>query len=182
MAVGARRRVRPRVAWPRAWWRRDSRRRSARPLLAWLAAALIGAAGSSCGKPAPRPPSARAITSLTIIVVPPGGGQANSTFLPDGTVRGGHLSGDPRPMVYQDEKHLDSATVKAIWTAARALGDTLLGTNVNPDSTYQGYVILQVTFDQGPMASLAWPFRGEHADARVRALVALLMEHRTGGW
>ena len=143
---------------------------------------LLWGAGVSCGKPGPRPPSARTITSLTIIVVPPGGGQANSTFLPDGTVRGGHLSGDPRPFVYQDEKHIDSATVKAIWSAARALGDTLLAANVIPDSTYEGYVVLQVTYDREPQANLAWPFRGAHADARVRALAALLMEHRTGGW
>ena len=153
-----------------------------RIILLVMASGVLCAAGAACGKSSPRAPSARVITSLQIIVVPPGGGQANSRFLPDGVVRGGHLSGDPRPMVYQDEKHLDSATVRAIWSAARVLGDTLLATNVNPDSTYQGYVILQVTFDQGPMASLVWPFRGEHADARVRALAALLMEHRTGGW
>jgi hypothetical protein len=146
-----------------------------------LASGLLCAA-ASCGKPGPRAPSARTITSLTIIAVPPGGGQANSTFLPDGTVRGGHLSGDAPPMVYQDEKHLDSATARAIWSAARALGDTLLALNVMPDSTYPGYVLLQVAFDAGPQAQIAWPFRGEHPDARVRALAALLMEHHTGGW
>jgi hypothetical protein len=143
---------------------------------------LLCVAGASCAKPGPRAPTARTITSLQIVVVPPGGGQANSQFTPDGRVRGGHLSGDVPPMVYQDEKHLDSATVKAIWGAAHALGDTLLAANEIPDSTFQGYVVLQVAYDRGPQANIAWPFRGEHADARVRALAALLMEHRTGGW
>lgn len=152
------------------------------PLTGWPGVALLCAASAACGNPGPRAPSARAINSIEIIVVPPGGGQAHAEFLPDGQVRGGHLSGDPRPMVYQDEKHLDSTTVKAIWAAVRALGDTLLAANVNPDSTYQGYVILRVTFDKGPQTNLAWPFRSEHPDARVRALATLLMEHRTGGW
>jgi len=149
----------------------------------WLGLALACAvANVACGQSRPRAPAARAITSIEIIVVPPGGGQAQATFLPDGLVRGGHLSGDSPPMVYQDEKRLLSTTVRAIWTAARALGDTLLAVNVTPDSTYHGYVLLQITFDRDPMVSLLWPFRGEHADARVRALAALLMEHRTGGW
>lgn len=145
-------------------------------------ALLCAATGTACGKPGTRAPSARVITSIEIIVVPPGGGQAHAEFLPDGLVRGGHLSGDPRPMVYQDEKHLDSAAVKAIWSAARALGDTLLAANVQPDSTFAGYVILRVAFDKGSQMSLAWPFRYEHPDARVRALAALLIECRTGGW
>ena len=144
--------------------------------------AVVCAACASCAKPAPRAPTARAITPIEIIVVPPGGDQAHANLLPDGLVRGGHLSGDSPPMVYQDEKHLDSATVTAIWATAHALGDTLLAVNVTPDSTYHGYVLLQITFDRDPMVSLLWPFRGEHADARVRALAALLMEHRTGGW
>ena len=97
-------------------------------------------------------------------------------------MRGGHLSGDSPPRVYQDEKRLHSTSVRAIWAAARALGDTLLAASMHPDSTYQGYVLVQITFDKDPMASLVWPFRGEHADARVRALAVLLMDHRTGGW
>lgn len=85
-------------------------------------------------------------------------------------------------MVYQDEKHLDSGTVTATWAATHALGDTLLAASVLPDSTYQGYVILRVTLDKGPQMNLAWPLRSEHSDARVRALLALPMEHRTGAW
>jgi len=154
----------------------------ARPRLAWLAMAVVCAACASCAKPAPRAPTARAITPIEIIVVPPGGDQAHANLLPDGLVRGGHLSGDSPPMVYQDEKHLDSATVTAIWATAHALGDTLFAASVLPDSTYQGYVILRVTLDKEPQMNLAWPFRSEHPDARVRALMAMLMEHRTGAW
>jgi hypothetical protein len=125
---------------------------------------------------------ARAITSIQVQVVPPGGGQAFAEFFPDGKVRGGHLSGDSPPRVYQDEQRRGPATVRAIWTAARALGDTLLAAHVLPDSTFAGSVMLQVVFDRGPQMNLAWPFRSEHPDPRVRVLMALLMEHRTGGW
>lgn len=140
--------------------------------------ALVLGACTACTRAVP----ARVITSIGITVVPAGGGRAHAEFFPDGLVRGGHLSGDPVPFVHQDEDHLDSATVAAVWTAARALGDTLLGADVPPDSTLHGYVMLEVAFDSGPPMRLTWASGAEHADARVRALVALLMDNRTGGW
>ncbi|MEK7667713.1 MAG: hypothetical protein AAB409_03605 [Gemmatimonadota bacterium] len=139
---------------------------------------LVLGACTACTRPVP----ARVITSIGITVVPAGGGQAHAAFFPDGLVRGGHLSGDPVPFVHQDEDRLDSATAAALWTAARALGDTLLGADVPPDSTLRGYVMHKVAFDSGPPMRLTWASGAEHADARVRALVALLMENRTGGW
>jgi hypothetical protein len=119
------------------------------------------------------------LVSVGIHVVPASGGSAEFQVHRDGTVRGGHLSGDSVPFVHQDEGHLDSAVVDSLWALATAL-DSVAATASPP--TGRGYAALQLNFASGAAWSTSWPDSGQAPDPGVRAVVAWLLAHRVGGW
>ena len=125
---------------------------------------------------------AQKITKIRIKVWPPDG-MAECQWTPDGTVEGGHASGGPAVRMYTDTKKISPQKVKQIWQAAESLPRTAFA----PDAVLRrekskgiGHVLL--FFEGGSAARLSWPFRGQHADPKVRALSKLLHENRTGGW
>jgi hypothetical protein len=143
--------------------------------------ALIAAVALACA-PAAKPTASPKIVSLQMIVVPGSGGMADVTYFADGTVRGGHLSGDPqRPWVHQDEGRADSTVVRHLWAAARAIPDSLLSSTATPKPEWHGYVEILVAWDS-TRRIVAWPFEAEHPDARVHALADSMRAHRIGGW
>src|SRR5437868_4179019 len=79
--------------------------------------AILGAADSAlvllagCRRePPPRP----ALVAVSISVVPASGGRAEFEVRRNGTVRGGHLSGDSVPVVHQDGGRVDSVGVGSL--------------------------------------------------------------------
>lgn len=139
----------------------------------FLAAAACLAPGHLAGQ---------TITSIGFVVVPADAGSAQVYFAPDGTVRGGHRSGDPVPFVHQAEGRINRGTVAALWRAGRALGDSLLTTQDSVPTGGRGYNRIEIERVDREPAFIVWPFGSEHPDARVRALVRLMLAHRVGGW
>lgn len=124
---------------------------------------------------APRP----ALVSVRITVVPANGGSAEFEVNRDGSVRGGHLSGDSVPFVHQDEGRLDRLAVDSLWRMAEAL-DSATATASPPSG--RGYAALQLSFAGGSAWLTSWPDSSQPGDARVLATVDWLLAHRIGGW
>lgn len=141
------------------------------------AALVLVLAVAACAEPAPPP----AITSLELTIVPASGGQAYVKYERDGAINGGHLSGDSVPFVHIDTGRVDSATLAALWDAARALGDTLLARRDTVPTGGRGYIRIQVV-QEGREAHFVWPERTEHPDRRVHTLGSIMMTNRVGGW
>lgn len=141
---------------------------------------ILAVAATACL--APGGLAAQAITSIGLIVVPADAGSAQVHFAPDGTVRGGHLSGDPVPFVHQAEGRISRRTVAALWRAVRALGDSMLATQDSVPTLGRGCHRIEIERAGLEPAFIVWPFGTEHPDARVRALVRLMLAHRVGGW
>lgn len=145
-----------------------------RQALMTAALALIGLPG--CG----HHPTRRVVVGVGIMDVPAGGGMAQFEVLRDRSMRGGHLSGDPRPFVHQDEGRLDSNVVDSLWALVMPLADSL--PPGRPAPAERGYLQLQFDFQVGPPWVFAWRDSAAAPDPRVRAVVAWLLNHKIGGW
>lgn len=130
--------------------------------------------------PAPTPPAT--ITQVEILVQPANGGSASCEFHADGSVTGGHLSGDNPPFVHQDTGRLADADRARMWEAAEAVVREF--GNGPPSSTPEGRgtITLVVTRSDATSVRRVWPFGTEPAEPLVKALHTLVMAHHIGGW
>jgi hypothetical protein len=155
--------------------------------VAALAAAILLAlplgVGGCRGRRAARPAEIASLTYVITLGAGGAGGTATVAYRRDGHEYGGHLSGDmQRPWVHQDEGTVDTAVVAALWSAARALGDSVRTKREQPQADWNGYTLLQIGYTDSTVATLAWRPMAEHQDPRVRALVSVMLEHKIGGW
>lgn len=126
------------------------------------------------------PPSAPRIGAVSISVQPADSGSAHCRYEPDGSVRGGHLSGGPSPFVHEAEGTISPEIRRAIVSAVEAtLAEPRPSSGVTPGA---GTERIEIELEDGARVVFAWPFGGAHDDSRVVALAALLREHRLGGW
>jgi hypothetical protein len=121
----------------------------------------------------------RSVNAVSIIDVPASGGMAQFAVRRDGHSSGGHLSGDSPPMVYQEEKQLDSASMSALWTLVTPLADSL---PAERPPVGKGYLEVQLDFGDGQSWVYAWPDRTPAPDSRVQAVTTWLLAHKIGGW
>lgn len=145
------------------------------------AEATRAATDEAAEAPAPSaPPSAPRIGAVSISVQPADGGSAHCRYEPDGSVRGGHLSGGPSPFVHEAEGTISPEIRRAIVSAVEAtLAEPRPSPGVTPGA---GTERIEIELENGARVTFAWPFGGAHDDPRVVALAALLREHRLGGW
>lgn len=118
------------------------------------------------------------IASVTI-AVRPDAGSAFCTFQADGSVQGGHLSGDARPFVHQDSGQVGAEVITAMWAATRAV---LAEPSGPPLPETAGTESLSITRSDGSSVRHVWPFGQVPASPKVAALRALLLAHHIGGW
>jgi len=142
-----------------------------------LVLALAAAACARQEEPRPSP-----IVQVALTVRPAEGGSAFVTYDSTGGVHGGHMPAEANPVLHEDDGSIPRDSARAIFTAAMALGDSLLYAPTPPGAGGPGTALLQITFYTGRQTNLSWPVGGEHPDPRVRALVAHLMANRIGGW
>ncbi len=145
-----------------------------RPLLA-LACAALAAAACFSDEPAPA-------TSVALKLLPPNGGTAYIAIDTMGKIMGGHASGGDAPTVREDTASIPRADAAAIFADVRALGDTLLSRTPGNFDEPPGSTEIAVLFGDGSQARIVWPTDRPHPDARVNALAAKLLGHRTPSW
>lgn len=148
-----------------------------RPPAAYVRLCLCAGLATTACRPAtpPRPP----LTSVRITVVPATGGSAEFEVSRDGTMRGGHLSGDSVPFVHQEAGRLASAVVDSLWSLAATLDS---GTaNARPPAG-RGYAALQLTFGTNVTWVTSWPDTAQPVEPALRPLVNWLLAHRIGAW
>ena len=111
------------------------------------------------------------------------GKAAFKTFYPDGRVTGMHMSGDTeQPIVHHEEDTISESRIRKIWTAAGSLPERLRGRNVVPKPEWKSWIQLHLYYSDGRETHLAWPVTEPHQNQKVRDLVRLLLENRTGAW
>lgn len=145
-----------------------------RPLLAVAATACI-ATGCIDDHSAPA-------TSIALKVLPATGGTAYLAIDTTGKVRGGRASGGDAPTVTEDSTTIPKAEAAALFAQARALGDTLLARVSRNFDEPPGSTEIAVLYSDGSQSRIIWPTGSPHPDARVNALAAKLLEHRTRSW
>ena len=141
---------------------------------------LAGALSLGCG--AGTPPASPIITGVAMKVIPANGGTAFVVVDSTGRVIGGHMSGDPSPVVREDSARIPVAQSADIFAAARALGDTLLQRAPASLTEPPGSTVIAILFSDDTQSRIVWPMGTEHPDARVNALAAKLAAQRVGGW
>ena len=143
--------------------------------LALLAALLTIAA---CARPAAPP----AITQVELRLLP-GDGRAWVSFDTNGVAKGGHFSGGTPPYVHMDSATIAADSVRTIFAAVRAMGDSLLARR-GPlvDSSRAGTATLAVTFSDSTQAQFVWTATDQPSDARVQVVLEHLLANRVGGW
>ena len=140
--------------------------------------ALLGVAACSSRPPAPPPPITRVELRLM-----PGTGRAWVSFDSSGAARGGSVSGESPPRMHVDTDTIPADSVRALFGAARALGDTLLARRGPPaDSARTGTATLVVGFSDGTQAQFVWMAASQPIDPRVQAVLQHVVANRIGGW
>lgn len=132
--------------------------------------------------PTPAPPPAATITQVGIIVQPANGGSASCDFHADGSVTGGHLSGDNPPFVHQATGRLAEADRVRIWEAAEVVWRELGSGPPSATREGPGTIALVVHRSDATMLRRVWPFGTVPTEPSVAALHDLVMAHHIGGW
>lgn len=117
------------------------------------------------------------VVRVAIKLLPAEGGATFVEIDSTGRVRGGRM-GVESAFVTQDTASIPEAEARAIFDAARALGDTLLqrvdANIVEPP----GSTVLAVLYNDRSQARIIWPSGTPHPDERVNALEQRLLAHR----
>lgn len=122
------------------------------------------------------------ITGVAMKVLPANGGTAYVAVDSTGRVTGGHMSGDPMPVVREDSARITPEQAADLFASARALGDTLLVPASPSLVEPPGSTVIAVLFSNETQARIVWQTGTRHPDARVNALAEKLMAQRVGGW
>ncbi len=138
---------------------------------------MVAMAACSPGRPAAPP----AITQVALRLLP-GAGRAWVTFDSNGVAKGGHFSGDTPPTVHIDSATIPADSARAIFAAARAIGDSLLARR-GPmvDSSRSGTATLAITFSDSTQAQFVWTAESQ-PPAVVQATLEHVLANRVGGW
>lgn len=131
--------------------------------------------------PAPAPPPVT-IAQVQILVQPTNGGSASCEFRADGSVTGGHLSGDNPPFVHQATGRLADADRARLWEAAEVVVREFGSAPPSATPEGRGSIALVVLRSDTTMVRRVWPFGSEPAEPSVKALHELVMAHHIGGW
>ena len=97
-----------------------------------------------------------------------------------GTAKGGHIRMKTPPTVYEDSGKVPGGLISVIWEAAvAALPHMKKATGRSPkDGEERVTVILRI----GSTKAATWKIGTAPANDEVKALAALLMKYRVGGW
>ena len=141
-----------------------------------LAAVLAVTAGAGCR------PSAPPVITQVELTLKPADGRAWVSFDTNGVAKGGHFSGDNPPFVHMDSALIVADSVRAIFAAARAIGDSLLSRR-GPmvDSSRVGTATLAVTFSDSTQVQFVWTYLSQ-GPAAVQPLLDHIRANRVGGW
>ena len=121
------------------------------------------------------------IRAVRYEVRPATSGYAHREVHPDGSVSGGHLSGDPQqPMVSIEHGSVSQACIRAVWAAAMRLRSTTDESQPPPNGA--GFASISLDRVDGRTVVLSWPHRQEPSDPRLRELQRLLGEMEIGYW
>jgi|WetSurMetagenome_2_1015567.scaffolds.fasta_scaffold52093_2 hypothetical protein len=120
------------------------------------------------------------IESVSISVMPGGGGQANFSVASTGECRGGHLSGGPTPFVHEDKGKLTPEVTKQIMDAAAEVYASKAVSD--PEVRKQGIAIIGIKPVKGEIKAYQRPFDGKYAEPALQRLDELLHKHHIGGW
>jgi hypothetical protein len=107
---------------------------------------------------------------------------AFSYFYKNGTVKGGHLSGDNPPFVHEETKKIQAKKMKELFTLAEKISEKYQGKIMAPEPGREGYWVLTFFKDNTVQYELMWPFPSEYPDTEVADFVSVLKENNAGHW
>ena len=111
--------------------------------------------------------------------VNPSDGYAYCRFNPDGWAEGGHESSG---FVHMEEEEIPREQIAAIWEVASVLNPSVYPLDTRAIRDCVDCVDLFITYEDGQVMRISWPFGEEHSDPTVRALAELIYEYNIGGW
>jgi hypothetical protein len=107
---------------------------------------------------------------------------AYCNYYSDGRVEGSHLSGNP-PFVHQEKNTVSKAVVDDLWQKAAQVCRELFPENPVPNPEWKVYEQIDIICQKGTVQVL-WQKSPEKEElgSEVQKLLAVILEHRIGGW